>query len=128
MWESEGLGSEDVLWAATAFNGGIARQQEAPCGALSSGTVCLGLRHRSDGTDREKANQARNAARHDAHQLVDDFRNEFGAITCTGLIGVDLSDPEGIRQFTEGGIAQRQCFGYVKYIIARLYEMAGINS
>ena len=125
MWESEGLGSEDVLWAGTAFNGGIARQQEAPCGALSSGVVCLGLRHRTDGADSQEANQARTAARSDAHRLVEDFRNEHGAITCTGLIGVDLSDPEGIRQFTEGGIGKRQCAGYVEYVITRLYEMAG---
>ena len=127
MWESEGLGREDVLWAPSAFNGGIARQQEAPCGALSSGTVCLGLRHRTDGADKDRANEARNAARSDAHQLVDDFRNEFGAITCTDLIGVDLSDPEGRRRFAGDGIAQRQCMGYVKYIIARLYQMAGTD-
>ena len=128
MWESEGLGSEDVLWASTAFNGGIARQQEAPCGALSSGVVCLGLRHRTDPADNQEADRARTAARSDAHQLVDDFRNEHGAITCSDLTGVDFSDPEGAKRFTELGIGQRECVGYVKYVIARLYEMAGSDS
>ncbi len=47
MWEAYELDNEDLLWAAIAFSGGIAGQQQAPCGAVSASAVCLGLRHRS---------------------------------------------------------------------------------
>ncbi|UCH43438.1 MAG: C_GCAxxG_C_C family protein [Dehalococcoidales bacterium] len=125
MWESEGLGGEDVLWASTAFNGGIAGQQQAPCGALSSAVVCLGLRHRCDREDREQARQARETARREANQLFEEFRREFGAFSCIDLIGVRFSDADGYRRFREEGIGEKKCLNYVKYLIQRLYEMAG---
>jgi len=66
MWEAYELGNEDLLWASTAFNGGIASHQQAPCGAVSSSAVCLGLRHRCSLAEKEKAQEARLRARQDA--------------------------------------------------------------
>jgi hypothetical protein len=123
MWESEGLGSEEVLWASTAFNGGIASQQEAPCGAISSGTVCLGLRHRCPPDDKERAGQAREAARRDASQLVSSFREQFGAISCLDLLGIDFSDPGGYQRFRETQAWRDKCDRYVSFVIRRLYEL-----
>jgi len=122
MWESEGLGDEDVLWAATAFNGGIAGQQQAPCGAISSATICLGLRHRCPGEEGERANKARDTARQDASALVRSFRDTFGAITCYDLLGIDFSDREGYRKFRESEIWRDKCDNYVKFVIEKLYE------
>ncbi len=126
MWESEGLGSEDVLWASTAFNGGIAQQQQAPCGALTSATVCLGLRHRCDSKDSEKARQARDTARREASQMFEQFRQQFGAFTCIDLVGLDFSNPDSYRKFREEGIWQQKCLTYVRFVIERLYQMAEV--
>ncbi len=124
MWATEGLGSDDVLWASTAFNGGIAGKQQAVCGAVSSGTVCLGLRHRTSG-DVEAADAARRAVRRDAAMLAGGFADEFGSLICLELIEVDFSQPGEREHFRDSGIAEEKCFNYVKWVVRRLYELGG---
>lgn len=124
MWESEGLGNEDMLWASIAFNGGIAGQQEAPCGVVSSATVCLGLRHRCPINDKDAAKQARINARQDAIEFVRSFKEKFGNITCLGLLGVSFSDEEAARKLRESGEQREKCDSYFMYAIEKLYELA----
>ena len=123
MWESEGLGNEDMLWASIAFNGGIAGQQEAPCGVVSSATVCLGLRHRCAIENKEMAKQARINARQDAREFVQGFKEKFGDITCLGLLGVRFSDEEASRKLRESGEQRKKCDSYLMYAIEKLYEL-----
>jgi len=123
MWEAYDLSNEDFLWSGVAFNGGIAGQQQAPCGAVSASAVCLGLRHRCNLADTEKANQAREDARQDASTLVKSFTEKFGTITCRDLLGIDFSDPEALRQFRESGIWKEKCNRYVEFVIEKLYKL-----
>lgn len=123
MWEAYGIENEDILWTCIAFNGGIAGRQAAPCGAVSAATVCLGLRHRWPLTDKPRAKQERLDAREDAHELVGDFAEKFGAITCRELIGMDFSQPEVYRQFLESGLWKDKCLNYVQFVIEKLYEL-----
>ena len=123
MWEANELGNEDLLWAGTAFNGGIGGQQQASCGAVSSGAVCLGLRHRCSSEDKQKAKQARLDARQDANELVRSFTERFGTITCFDLVGIDFSKPGGYQQFQESGIWKERCDNYVQFVIEKLYEL-----
>ncbi len=121
MWETEGLGPDDVLWASIAFNGGIAGKQQAVCGAVSSGTVCLGLRHRT--SDPEQADAARRAVRRDAALLAEGFNDEFGSLICIELIEVDFTQPGAREYFRESGIQESKCLNYVKWTVRRLYEL-----
>ena len=123
MWEAYELGNEDLLWAAIAFNGGIAGQQQAPCGAVSASAVCLGLRHRTPLDDKDKAQQARLSARRDAAELVNTFTEKFGTITCRGLLGFDFSDAEAARRFRESGMGREKCDNYVQFVIEELYQL-----
>jgi C_GCAxxG_C_C family probable redox protein len=123
MWEAYGLDNEDILWSCIAFNGGIAGQQSAPCGAVSASTVCVGLRHRWPLADKQRAKQERLDAREDASQLVRSFIERFGAITCRDLVGVDFSKPEAYRAFQESGISKDKCDKYVEFVIEKLYEL-----
>ena len=123
MWEAYELGNEDLLWAGTAFNGGIGGQQQAPCGAIPSGAVCLGLRHRCPPEDKQKAKQARLDARQDASELVSSFAKKFGAINCIDLLGIDFSNPGGYQKFQESGISKDKCDNYVQFVIEKLYEL-----
>jgi glutaredoxin 3 len=123
MWEAYGLGNEDLLWSCIAFNGGIGGQQQAPCGAVTTGAVCLGLRHRCSPEDKQKAKQARLDARKDASELVRSFTERFGTIICLDLVGTDFSKPGGYQQFLESGIWKDKCDSYVQFIIEKLYEM-----
>jgi len=123
MWEAYELGNEDLLWSAVAFNGGIGGQQQAPCGAVSASAVCLGLRHRCSLADKDRANEARLAARREASEVVRSFAQEFGSIICRDLLGLDLSNPEERRQFAESGIWREKCDKYVQFVIGKLYEL-----
>jgi len=123
MWESYNWDNEDLLWASTAFNGGIAGQQQAPCGAVSSATVVLGLRHRQPLADKEKAEQARLKTREEASGLVRDFNQKYGTIICRDLIGFDFSKPAEYQRFRESGIAREKCDKYVQFVIEKLYEL-----
>jgi hypothetical protein len=125
MWESEGLGNQDNLWSSINFYGGIAGEQEAPCGVVSSATVCLGLRYRCPIEDKERAKQARINARRDASEFVQGFKEKFGDITCLGLLGVSFSDAEAYRKLRESGAQQGKCDSYLMYTIEKLYELAG---
>ncbi|UCH51795.1 MAG: C-GCAxxG-C-C family protein [Chloroflexota bacterium] len=121
MWEAYGLGNEDLLWSGVAFTGGIGGQQQAPCGAVSSSAICLGLRYRS--SDKQKAKQARLDARQDASDLVKNFIDKFGSISCFELVGIDFSQPGGYQQFRESGVWQEKCDNYVQFVIEKLYEL-----
>ena len=125
MWESEGLGNEDSLWASINFYGGISGQQEAPCGVVSSAAVCLGLRYRCPVEDKERAKQARINTRRDASEFVQGFKENFGDITCLGLLGVSFSDTERYQKLRESGAQQGKCDSYLIYAIEKLYELAG---
>jgi len=116
------MGNEDLLWAGTAFQGGIAGQSQAPCGAVSAAAITLGLRHRCATADREKAARARHAANDDAAELVRSFNEKFGTITCFGLLGIDFSDEEAVKRAIETGIFGK-CDNHVQFVIEKLYEL-----
>jgi C_GCAxxG_C_C family probable redox protein len=123
MWEAYGLKNEDLLWASIAFQGGIAGQRQAVCGAISSGAVCLGLRNRCSLRETEKAKQARQDIRRKAGELVKSFAKEYGNIICRELMGIDASDPEKFRQFRESGMFEKKCNSFVRFVVEKLYEL-----
>jgi C_GCAxxG_C_C family probable redox protein len=123
LWEAYGLKNKDLLWAGTTFRGGIAGQQQAPCGAVSAAAIALGLRHRCYNADKKKAEQARNKACEDAAELVKSFEEKYGAITCYGLLGIDLRDEEAMKRAREAGIFEEKCQKQVQFVIEKLYEI-----
>lgn len=123
MWEAYSLGSEDILWAGIAFNGGIGGQNSAPCGAISAAAVALGLRHRWPMDDKQKAKQERLDAREDASQLVKNFIEKFGSISCRDLLKLDFTKPEQLRNFQESDISKEKCDKYVQFVLEKLYEL-----
>lgn len=122
MWETTGLGEEDLLWASTAFMGGIAGQQQAPCGVISSAAVFLGLRNRCPMADKQRAKEARLKTRNQAAQLVKGFEERFGTIICKELIGINTSDPKEYERFRQSGIWREKCNKAIEYAIDRLYD------
>ena len=125
MWEADELGSEDLLWAAMAFTGGIGGDQRAPCGVVSASTVYLGLHHRCSSDDKEKVEKARDASRVDASKVVKSFCDEFGTIICKDLLGIDFTKPEEARYFRESGLWKEKCDRYIQFVIDKLYELEG---
>ncbi|MCK4273798.1 MAG: C_GCAxxG_C_C family protein [Dehalococcoidales bacterium] len=122
MWEAYGLVNEDFLWAGTAFHGGIAGQQRAPCGAISAAAIALGLRHRCSPDEKEKAKAGRKAAIADTAELVGSFNEKFGDISCLGLMGVELTDEKARKRAIESGLFEK-CDKYVEFVVEKLYEL-----
>jgi len=116
------MGNEDFLWAGIPFNGGISGHQSAPCGAVSASAISLGLRHRCSLADKEKVKQARNTIRLQAGKLVGDFTQQFGDITCRGLLGLDFNIPGEYQKFRESGKSKDTCEKYVLYVIEKLFD------
>ena len=114
--------NEDLLWAAVPFMGGIAGQQAAPCGAVSAAAVFLGLKFRCSIADEEKAKDARNKSRAEAHELVKRFTEAFGTITCDHLLGIDLSIPSEAKRFGNSGRFKETCDKFVPWVVDLLYE------
>jgi len=123
MWEAMEMGNEDFLWAGIAFMGGIGGDQQAPCGAVSSAAIFLGLQNRCPSTHKQKAKQGRNVARRDAGEYIRSFREKFGRIACGDLVGMDFSEPEEYRKFLESGLWKNTCEKYVGFTIEKLYEL-----
>lgn len=123
MWEAFDMKDEKCLWASTAFNGGIARNQNAPCGALSSGVVVLGLHHSCDMKQEEKAKRRRDIIREDADALFKSFLIKYGDTVCIKLLGLDFSIPGEYQRFQQSGIWKDRCHCYVEFVIRKLYEL-----
>jgi len=116
------MGNEDMLWSCIAFTGGIAGKQDAPCGALSAGAVCAGMLFRQPMDQKQAAKQARLDARSTAFTIAQGFKDRFGSIACSDLVGYDFSKPEGYRQFLESGVWKEKCDKYVQFVLEKLYE------
>lgn len=127
MWEAYAMENEDFLWAAVPLMGGIAGQQAAPCGALSSATVFLGLKYRCSLADEEKAKDARNKSRAEAHELVKRFTDTFDSIACDKLVGVDLSNADETKRFRDSGGFEKKCDKFVAFVIEQLYDFEQVK-
>jgi len=123
MWETSNLGSEDLIWAATAFNGGIASQRDAVCGALSGATIYLGLKHRTRFKNQELAQKAKDTARQEAARVVQDFKSSYGALICQELVGIDFSNPVAVKEYRDSGKWIDSCSLLVQFVITQLYEL-----
>lgn len=93
MCQELGIESELVPRIASAFGGGIGGTG-AVCGAVVGASLAIGLRH-----GRDDASQPREGTWALAQEFRRRFEAEMGHICCRELTGMDLSTPEGIKQF-----------------------------
>ena len=127
MWEAYNLENEDLLWASIPFMGGIAGQQQAPCGVISSSVVCLSFRHRCSLQDKERAKAARIRIRKLSKELVTEFEIEFGSIICREIVRCDFSNPTEYKQFNESKGLRERCNRAVVLSIEKLYAFEMMN-
>jgi len=98
-----GILSAQIPRIATGFCGGMALTGGL-CGALTGGIMALGLLYgRNSGTE------SRDAVYDRTRRLIEAFEHRFGSTRCTGLLGCDLSTPEGLATFERKGLEQSLC-------------------
>lgn len=108
----------DLISYAAFFGGGMARMGEV-CGALSGAALTLAVYERI-----QSANGVEKPVSHMdwLQQLVRDFEAKFGSPTCRGLLGCDISTPEGFREAKKSQVTKR-CPEFVSWTCDRLAEV-----
>ena len=94
----------------------MARMGET-CGALTGAAVTLGLRDLL-----APGALPKNSAFVPLQRLIRDFEANFGAVTCRGLVGCDISTAQGFREAKKSQALSR-CPAFVEWTIDRVAEM-----
>jgi C_GCAxxG_C_C family probable redox protein len=123
MWDAYGWENEELLWPGMVFGGGFAGEQRGTCGALTAAGICLGLRHRVPMADQEAVARAKKAAHDEAEELVEAFVARFGAVTCIGLVGTDLSGKAAFEAARASGLLDRTCHVFIPFLVRKMYEI-----
>ncbi|MHB1343198.1 MAG: C-GCAxxG-C-C family protein [Thermoleophilia bacterium] len=101
------------------YMGGGSVGMGATCGAIEGAVTALGLRDYFSPADHAGIDAGEKAA---LQALIRDFEEEFGAVTCRGLTGFDISTPEGYALFRADPVSQR-CDDFVSWVCDRLGSM-----
>jgi len=89
---------------ATPFGGGMGHAGQV-CGAVSGGLMAIGLARGITVYDRE-----RKYACYDLAKIFQDrFREARGELTCPGLLGWDIGDPQDLARVREEGLFHSLC-------------------
>ncbi len=105
-----GLDRDTALRIAQGFGAGMARTNEA-CGAVAGAVMVIGLRYGATQADDR-------GARERTYEVVNEFIREFtkrnGTISCTTLLGYNLSIPSQRAEAHESGVVPQRCPGFVR--------------
>ncbi|MGZ7206266.1 MAG: C-GCAxxG-C-C family protein [Halobacteriota archaeon] len=105
-----GLGQDTALRIAQGFGAGMARTDDV-CGAVAGAVMVIGLRYGAIQADDC-------AAREKTYSVIGEFIREFskrnGTVSCTALLGYDLSDPRQRTEAHESGAVPARCPGFVR--------------
>ncbi|MDD4567856.1 MAG: C-GCAxxG-C-C family protein [Methanoculleus chikugoensis] len=114
-----GVPEEVILCAATGFGGGVGHTG-GTCGAVSGTVLALGLLFGSTGPG-EKA--AKDLTYGLTREFVTRFVEKNGTVSCTELLGCDLSTGEGLARAREENLTRTLCPCYVKDAVEILEEV-----
>ena len=103
-----GLALDIALKIATPFGGGMGHAGQV-CGAVSGGLMAIGLARGISTYDREK----KYACYDLAQEFQIRFRELYGEITCPGLLGYDIGDPEELEKVRELNLFHKRCPKFV---------------
>jgi C_GCAxxG_C_C family probable redox protein len=100
-----GLDAETAASIASPFGAGISRTDEI-CGAVSGALMVIGLAQRKedirDAPSREKVYSL-------AQRFIGEFTARNGSVTCTELVGYDLSQQDQYREAKEQKAFATRC-------------------
>jgi len=115
--DDAGVPEEVILSAATGFGGGMGRTGGV-CGAVSGGIIVIGLLFGSTGPGE---NEAKDLVYDLTRKFVTRFAERCGSISCTELLGCDLSIGEGFARARDENLTRTLCPCYVENTV-ELFE------
>ena len=115
--------NESIPRIATGFGGGIGRCGEI-CGALSGAIMGLGLHfgrdHPSETTDDQSPYEY-------SHTMANLFIDRIGYIRCKDILGVDISQEEGVKQYRQDKLWETKCRDIIKITAGLAYDVLKAN-
>jgi C_GCAxxG_C_C family probable redox protein len=105
--EQWNIGPEVSLRIAAGFGGGIARTA-GTCGCVTGGIMALGL------TQREISPEGKEKTYEVCRQFMRAFEDRNGSLLCSGLLGCDISTPEGRAKAHQDGLTHARCTKFVR--------------
>jgi len=120
--ERFGLPRETALKLGTPFGGGIGHTGQV-CGAVSGAMMAIGL---AQGTAIDDKPQ-----KEACYALVQAFQARFlalhSAVTCPGLLGLDISDPAELERARAMGLFHSRCPAFVGDAVVITAELLGLD-
>jgi C_GCAxxG_C_C family probable redox protein len=121
--EQFGLPREMAFKMATPFGGGIGHTGQV-CGAISGAMMAIGLAQGTAIGDK--------AQKETCYALARAFHARFlarhNAITCPGLLGLDLGDPAEYAQAREMGVFHSRCPAFVGDAVLIVADLLGMKN
>jgi C_GCAxxG_C_C family probable redox protein len=117
--EDLGLETEKAFKIATAFGGGMGHTGET-CGAVTGAFMAIGLKY-------GKTEASDNPAKEKTYSLVTEFSRRFkdiyGSVRCTELLGHDLGTREGMESARKKDLFNTLCVDFVKNAVRILEQI-----
>ncbi|HAL61822.1 MAG TPA: hypothetical protein DCP08_05375 [Chloroflexi bacterium] len=119
LGESLGVESELIPRIATGFHGGVGGSHRWTCGTLSGGVIAAGIAF-----GREKPGESAKRVDTFVQQLLGDFEERFGSVSCYELVGIPYEEEEWSEKWQAMNMRDR-CLHFVRFVVERWLELAG---
>lgn len=97
------------LRIASCFGGGMSHTNNV-CGAVSGALMAIGL---DRGMTKPGDLEAKSRSADAGAQFINDFKNKFGSVLCTELLGYNLSNREEAAEAKSAGVFTTKCTKFV---------------
>ena len=108
-----GLDKDLAVSLASGFGAGIGRSGQV-CGAVTGACMVIGLQYGSKLSEESSFQERKEKTYLLVAEFLDKFKERNGSITCRGLIGYDLDDPNQHAEAKLLGIFTSHCNRYVR--------------
>ncbi|MDI3507168.1 MAG: hypothetical protein PWQ69_1148 [Methanomicrobiaceae archaeon] len=105
-----GVPEEVILGIATGFGGGVGHTG-GTCGAVSGAVIAIGLLFGTTGPDEK---EAKDLTYEITREFVTRCAEKNGTVSCTELLGCDLSTAEGLARARKENLTRTRCPRYVR--------------
>lgn len=118
------LPEDTLLRIATAFGGGIGRQQ-LTCGAVTGAIMAIGLKYGKGSNDSDE--NKKETYRYTLH-FFNEFKKRHGSANCRELLeGLDMHNPDDMNEINRRDMFHTHCEKYVGDAVEIAGKIIGIE-
>ena len=119
--DRHGIGEKQALLISCGFGGGVGRSDNL-CGAVSGAVMALGLKY---GAEKASEKEKKELCYSKVGEFISSFRNKYGEVSCTGLLGCNMSTPEGMAEAKAKEVHTKVCPKFVEFAANYLEGLEG---